>query len=349
MVRSCLATNRPSAGALFMQMNRNKRGTTLDPMSSGRYCAADESADVVIANPRPKRWGPWASTIRRSPPSTRASSSPPPRRSAMAAFTPTTSAFDGVAQVMCGGLYERHAGSADPLGRPGWVITAPPASAWKLARRRWMARGADRRPAGRRRPAHATAISFFNAPLMEQAALGSTASRRSIAARRRGRPTSCAARTAGSSADQRPAAVQALGEADGRAALAGRPALRHRRIARRQRRGAVGAHRRMDPRQDRRRGAWRRWPPRASRPIRSIRRSRRSTIPTSRRWASFRASPIRHAGADRHDAGPPQRDARHDRAPPALLGEHTDEIRELGYSAAEIAAFRRPVSSRRAA
>ena len=107
-------------------------------------------------------------------------------------------------------------------------------------------------------------------------------------------------------AGDRPAAVQALGQADGRGALAHRSALQGRHLARRQRRRHQRAHEplvRASARPPRRS---RSWPRPRSRRARSTSRSRRWTIRTSRRWASsstteYPGAP--QARADRQGAG----------------------------------------------
>ena len=86
--------------------------------------------------------------------------------------------------------------------------------------------------------------------------------------------------------DHRPAAVRALVQADGRRRTGRGPALQGRPGARRQRRGAVGDHAEMVRPAHRCRGADGARGPTASRPARSIRRNRRSTIVTSRRRVS---------------------------------------------------------------
>lgn len=102
------AEGRPREGAMFVQMNRNKRGMTLDPMTpQGRAIAARliERADVVVANlpaPTLKDMGLDFATIAAINPRTILTTV-----SAFGSEGPYAArvGFDGVAQAMCGAAY----------------------------------------------------------------------------------------------------------------------------------------------------------------------------------------------------------------------------------------------------
>ena len=161
-------------GALFMQMNRNKRGMTLDPMKpEGRAIARRmiETADVVIANLPPETLGamgldyPTISAINPRVILTTAS--------AFGHGGPYSNrvGFDGVAQVMCGAAYMSGTPDQPIRSAASWVDygTASLSAFGTLAA--LMARAQTGRGQQVEGALLATAISFFNAPLMEQAAL----------------------------------------------------------------------------------------------------------------------------------------------------------------------------------
>ncbi len=162
-------------GTLFMQMNRNKRGMTLDPMKpEGRAIARRlvETADVVIAN------------------------LPPDTLSAMGLDYPTLSAinpriilttasafghggpysdrvgFDGIAQAMCGAAYMTGTPDQPMRAAVPWVDfgTASLSAFGTLAA--LMARAKTGRGQQVEGALLATAITVGNGAIMEQAALG---------------------------------------------------------------------------------------------------------------------------------------------------------------------------------
>ena len=278
-------------GALFLQMNRNKLGLTLDPMRpEGQEIVRKlvATADVVVANLPPQtledmkldyasltavkpdiilttvtaygRGGPYSDRV----------------------------GFDGIGQAMSGAVYMT--GDGGPaLPRAGALGRLRHGAALRV-RHHGRADGAQghrqgpdggRRAAGHRRHLRQRAADRAGGDRSP------TACRRGTAARRR-RPVDIFRTKDGWILVQviGAAAVQALGQADGRGALAHRSALQGRHLARRQRRGHQRAHEplvRASARPPRRS---RSWPRPRSRRARSTSRSRRWTTRTSRRWAS---------------------------------------------------------------
>lgn len=162
-------------GALFMQMNRNKRGMTLDPMKpEGRAIARRmiEKADVVIAN------------------------LPPETLAAMGLDYPTLSAinprivlatvsafghggpysnrvgFDGVAQTMSGMAYMTGTPDQPMRAAAPWVDFSTAISSAFGTLAALMARQQTGRGQVVEGALLATAITVMNAQLIEQSALG---------------------------------------------------------------------------------------------------------------------------------------------------------------------------------
>ena len=233
-------------GALFLQMNRNKRGLTLDPMTpDGREVVRRlvATADVVVANLPPQtllamqldyesltavkpdiilttvtaygRGGPYSERV----------------------------GFDGIGQVMSGAVYMTGTEEQPYRAQVPWVDfgTALHCAFGTMAA--LMARKATGEGQWVEGALLATAVTMTNAHAdragRHQA--GSGAHRQPWPDLGPGRHLPHQGRVDPRAGD-RPAAVQALGQADGRGALAHRPALQGRHLARRQRRRRQRAH-----------------------------------------------------------------------------------------------------------
>ena len=105
---STRADGQPGEGALFLQMNRNKRSVTLDPMKPAGRAALDRlvaTADVVIANLPPQtmaRMGLDYDSLRRIKPDiVLANLSSYGKHGPWA----TRPGFDTIGQAMCGSVY----------------------------------------------------------------------------------------------------------------------------------------------------------------------------------------------------------------------------------------------------
>ena len=335
-------------GALFLQINRNKLGLTLDPMApEGQEVVRKlvATADVVVANLPPQT----LSAMKLDYDSLKAVK-PDIILTTVTAYGrggPYSDrvGFDGIGQVMSGAVYMTGTEDQPYRAQVPWVDfgTALHCAFGTMAA--LMARKATGKGQWVQGALLATAVTFGNALLIEQAVIQANRV-----------PTGNRGQTSGPVdifrtkdgwilvPGGRQSAVQALGQADGRGALAHRPALQGRHLARRQRRHHQRAHEPLVRRaHDRRRagdpgrgqdpgraGAQAAADARRSRTSRPWASSSRPSIPGAPRPAPLAKVPVwlsETPGSIRH------------RAP--TLGEHTDRIlAELGYDAKAIAALR---------
>ena len=161
-------------GAMFFQMNRNKRGMTLDPMrEEGRAITRKlvETADVVVANLPPetlKSMGLDYETLSAINPRIILTTA-----SAFGHGGPYSNrvGFDGVAQAMSGAVYLTGPEGAPTRTYASWVdyLTASLLVNGTLAA--LMARAQTGRGQQVEGALLATAMSVLNMPIMEQAAL----------------------------------------------------------------------------------------------------------------------------------------------------------------------------------
>jgi crotonobetainyl-CoA:carnitine CoA-transferase CaiB-like acyl-CoA transferase len=162
-------------GAMFMQMNRNKRGMTLDPMKpDGRAIARKmvERADVVIANLPPETLSAMGLDY-----ATLSAINPRIVLTTVSAFGhggPYSNrvGFDGVAQTMSGMAYMTGTPEQPMRAAAPWVdfSTATFSAFGTLAA--LMARQQTGRGQQVEGALLATALTVMNATLIEQAALG---------------------------------------------------------------------------------------------------------------------------------------------------------------------------------
>ena len=227
-------------GALFLQMNRNKLGLTLDPMlPEGQEIVRKlvATADVVIANLPPQTLAPMKldyESLKAVKPDIILTTV-----TAYGRGGPYSDrvGFDGIGQVMSGAVYMTGTEDQPYRAQVPWVDfgTALHCAFGTMAA--LMARKMTGKGQWVEGALLATAVT-----LRQRAADRAGGDRAQPRADRQPRPDGGAGRhlphqgRLDPGAGDRPAAVQALGQADGRGALADRPALQGRHLARRQRR-----------------------------------------------------------------------------------------------------------------
>ena len=233
-------------GALFLQINRNKLGLTLDPMvPEGQEIVRKlvATADVVIANLPPQTLAAMKldyESLKAVKPDIILTTV-----SAYGNGGPYSDrvGFDGIGQVMSGAVYMTGTEDQPYRAQVPWVDfgTALHCAFGTMAA--LMARKVTGKGQWVQGALLATAVTFGNALLIEQAVIQAnrvpTGNRGQTAA-----PVDIFRTKDGCDpgSGDRPAAVQALGETDGRGALAHRSHVQGRHKARRQRRHHQQAH-----------------------------------------------------------------------------------------------------------